>query len=397
MATAGRRASRSTRALEAQLATARSLDEICPDRYRGFVFPNRVREHRQSRGLYKLMALSNKLADIPYIRLSKIERGEVAARADELIRIADVLGVAPEDLLIDIDGPDFDIATWAEPFHDPRSWDIQDERNAVLLGAALRWQRNKDRSLTIARLDQEFGLPAVILSRLENAQKPLTRWNDATLASICRLFNTGDVEMLVARLAENYLLGELDPFVSTITDPATRSSRVRLKVAELRMDLQAAARDADAAPSKVGSPGKQVKSPALEKTARSGPAISSGDHRQLSVLGAPLQGGLIAREPTGAVVDAPPGAGPRAFALRVCRATLGAGLPPSAVVIADPDRSATLGSLAAIRCGDAYRIVSVTLDRSGTTMGYSIVPDIAVNIDDLDPGDIAGIIAAVYP
>lgn len=397
MATAGRRASRSTRALEAQLATARSLDEICPDRYRGFVFPNRVREHRQSRGLYKLMALSNQLADIPYIRLSKIERGEVAARADELIRIADVLGVAPEDLLIDMDAPDFDMAAWAEPFHDPRSWDVEDERNAVLAGAALRWQRNKDRSLTIARLDQEFGLPAVILSRLENAQKPLTRWNDATLASICRLFDARDVDTLVAQLAERYLLGELDPFVSTITDPATRSSRARLKVAELRMEFQAAASEADVAPATTGSPGKQTKNPAPEKTLRPGPAMTSRDHRLLPVLGAPLQGGLIGPDPTGAVIDVPPGAGPRAFALRVCRATLGAGLPPSAIVIADPDRAATVGSLAAIHCDDAYRIVSVTLDRSGATMGYSIVPDIAINIDDLDPADIAGIIAAVYP
>ncbi len=343
------------------------------------------------------MALSNQLADIPYIRLSKIERGEVAARADELIRIADVLGVAPEDLLIDMDAPDFDIAAWAEPFHDPRSWDIQDERNAVLVGAAVRWQRNKDRSLTIARLDQEFGLPAVILSRLENAQKPLTRWNDATLASICRLFDAGNVETLVAQLAERYLLGEFDPFVSTITDPATRSSRARLKAAELRMEFQAAADEADTAPATARSSGKRVKNPARETYPRSGPAISSLDHRLLPVLGAPLQGGLIAREPTGAVVDAPPGAGPRAFALRVCRATLGAGLPPSAIVIADPDRPPTLGSLAAIRCGDAYRIVSVTLDRSGATMGYSIVPDIAINIDDLAPGDIAGIIAAAYP
>jgi hypothetical protein len=53
--------------------------------------------------------------------------------------------------LIDIDASDFGISVWAEPFHDPRSWDSQDERNAMLLGAALRYQCNKDQSLTIAR------------------------------------------------------------------------------------------------------------------------------------------------------------------------------------------------------------------------------------------------------
>lgn len=56
-----------------------------------------------------------------------------------------------QDLLIDIDTPDFDISVWAEPFHDLHSSDSQNERNAVLLGAALRCQRNKDQKLTIAR------------------------------------------------------------------------------------------------------------------------------------------------------------------------------------------------------------------------------------------------------
>ncbi len=342
------------------------------------------------------MALSNQLADIPYIRLSKIERGEVSARADELIRIADALGIAPEHLLIDIDAPDFDIAAWADPFHDPRSWDVQDERNAVLLGAALRWQRNKDRSLTIARLDQEFGLPAVILSRLENAQKPLTRWNDATLASICRLFGVADTETLVAQLAERYLMGEFDTFVATITDPEARWSRTRNKIAELRLELRAAARESDD-PARQASALQQAKPQRVEHRPRSSDAPMSPEPRRLSVLGAPLQGGLIATEPTGAIVETPAGAGPRAFALRVCRATLGAGLPPSTIVIADPDRPATVGSLAAIRFGDAYRIMSVTLDRSGATTGYSVVPDMAVNIDELDAQDVAGIVAAVFP
>jgi hypothetical protein len=63
---------------------------IVPDRYRAFVFPNRVREQRRAHGLQKLMALGERLPDIPYIRLSKIERGEVVARADELIRAYEV-------------------------------------------------------------------------------------------------------------------------------------------------------------------------------------------------------------------------------------------------------------------------------------------------------------------
>jgi hypothetical protein len=51
---------------------------------------------------------------------------------------------------------------------------------------------------------------------------------------------------------------------------------------------------------------------------------------------------------------------------------LGAGLPPNAVVIVDPDRA-------------------------GTTMGYRVAPEMAVNIDELDAADVAADIGAVFP
>jgi hypothetical protein len=97
------------------------------------------------------------------------------------------------------------------------------------------------------------------------------------------------------------------------------------------------------------------------------------------------------------VVDAPHRAGARAFALRVCRATLGAGLPASAIVIADPDHRVTAGALAAVRSAEGYRIVSVTFDRTGATKGYSIAPDLELDLDALDPSDVIAIIAAVFP
>ena len=56
-------------------------------------FPTALREHRQHHGLHRLMALSNRLADVFYLRRSKIERGEVAARADEMVRIAGAHGI----------------------------------------------------------------------------------------------------------------------------------------------------------------------------------------------------------------------------------------------------------------------------------------------------------------
>ena len=97
------------------------------------------------------------------------------------------------------------------------------------------------------------------------------------------------------------------------------------------------------------------------------------------------------------MIDAPRLAGPRAFGLRVCRATLGAGLPASATVIVDPDRPPVVGGLAAIRVGDDYRLLTVACDRSGATMGYSVTPDIAIALDDLDPTLIHAVIAATFP
>ena len=90
-------------------------------------------------------------------------------------------------------------------------------------------------------------------------------------------------------------------------------------------------------------------------------------------------------------------AGPRAYALRVCRATLGAGLPSGAVVVVDPDRFPVAGSLAAIRSDDGHRLVTVTFDRTGATKGYSVMPDMEIALDDLDRADVHAVVAAIFP
>ncbi|WP_404367629.1 helix-turn-helix domain-containing protein [Sphingomonas sp. MMS24-J45] len=361
---------------------ASAPSEILLDPDRPFIFPNRVREQRRRHGLQKLMALSNLIADIPYIRLSKIERGEVVARADELVRIAGALGIAPETLLLDVDAPGFDIATWADPFRDLTAWNEADEREAVLLAAALRVRRSQDRALTIAVLDRDYGLPAVILSRIENAQKPLDRWNSATLASLCRVFQVEGVPALRAMIAAQYNRGELDGFVRTITDPDARLARSRERIAALKKALS-------------GLPENQI---TPSKAAHSGGApLATYRPRELRVHGTALAGGLIDFTASDEMVEAPTRAGPRAFALRVCRATLGAGLPAAAVVVVDPDRPAVAGGLAAIRVGKAYRLVTVTFDRNGATTGYSVSPDMEINLDTLDPADVAGVIGAIFP
>jgi len=357
---------------------------IVPDRYRAFVFPNRVREQRRAHGLQKLMALGECVPDIPYIRLSKIERGEVVARADELRQIARALDVAPADLLIDLADPAFDIAAWALPFQDTSAISPEEERFAIQLAAALRALRNADATLTIAALDKEFGLPPVILSRLENAHKTFDRWNAATVAAVCRVFGVADENALRAKVADQYRRGDLDAAIGRIVDPADRERRARERTAALSAELASVAKPA----------GRKA-------AARASRAVATAAHppepaHVLPVFGAPLADGLIAFTPTDAVVPAPRDAGPAAFALRVCRATLGPGLPASAVVVADPDRPVTAGGLAVVRGGDGYRIVTVTFDRWGARKGYSSTPDLELDLDICSPADVVAVIAAVF-
>ncbi|MFM9977351.1 MAG: helix-turn-helix domain-containing protein [Sphingomonadaceae bacterium] len=366
------------------------------DRYRAFVFPNRIREVRRARGFPKLMALSAHIPEIPYIRLSKIERGEVIARAGELEQIGKVLAVAPTDLLIDVTHPDFDIATWAQPFHDSRFPAEDEERFAVMMAAALRKVRAADASLTITALDKKFGLPPVILSRLENAYKTFDRWNPATVVAVCKVFGVADESALRKLVITLYRCGDLDRSIGTIADPSARIARTRHVNMALRAELASIQPSNNAAAARAvraKAPLPTVPEPAMPIV----PSMPSPEQRRdLRVLGSPLSGGLIAPTQTDASVTPPMTVGPRAFALRVCRATLGAGLPANAIVIVDPDRRPTAGSLAVVRYADGYRILTITFDRTGATKGYSVVPDFEADIDALDPADVHAVIAAIY-
>lgn len=371
-------------------AGAKDIETIEIDPFRAFVFPNRVREQRQRHGYPKLLALAAALPEIPYIRLSKIERGEVFARPDELRRIGWALGIQPVELLVDVADPSFDIAAWSGPFRDSEAAQTDEERFAVMLGAALRLRRTSDAKLSIAALERDYGVPPVILSRIENALKPLERWNEPTRAALCRIFDVDNEEALRELVVHRQKSGDLGPFLAAIVNPALRVSRTGQRVAELRASL---ASDDEGA----GSPGTSV--PNEIKHADVSPQDAALDYqprRMLPVYGSPLPGGLIALSSTGSVVEAPAAAGPSAFGLRVCRPTLGGGLPGHATVIVDPDRFPAAGGLGAILEGPGYRLVTVTLDREGRMKGYSVNPDIEVALDALDPKTVCAVVAGLF-
>lgn len=354
------------------------------DRHREFVFPNRVRELRRRRGFPKLLALANTLPDLPYIRLSKIERGEVVARAGELQAIAQALGVAPADLLVDIDDPAFDIARWAEPFQDDR-FDEAEELFAIKLAAAMKLRRASDRALTVAALERDYGIAPVILSRIENAAKPLDRWNASTVQAICRVLGVDNAVALRALVETRWRAGELDGVVDSIADPAARIAKTRARIAALRAELGAPVQAPPAPPAPSG-PVIPVAAP-----------LATAAVRLLAVKGAPLPGGLIDPTPqSGLEVEAPRSAGPRAFALRVCRPTLGPGLPGTGIVVADPDVWPFAGGLAVLREGDGYRLLSVVFDRNGAMRGISLNPDLDIALDERDPADLATVLSVVF-
>jgi len=353
------------------------------DPYRNIVFPNRIREHRAGHGHPKLLGFAARIPEIAYIRLSKIERGEVFARADELARIADAIGVGAEALLIDVDAPDFDMAAWALRFAEGGVSDDADEaRFAILLAAAVRRQREVVPHLTASAIDTQYGLAPVILSRIENAQKGLGRWSAEIVTALCRLFEVPDEAALRRRVEAMHADGALDRHLPDIADPERRRRRTSQRIAALAAELRR--------PPVELPPRPTAERPAAVPGAPLRP-------RLVPVHGAPASapGGILLL-PTGAAVEAPTIAGPRSFGVRIGRAVLGAGLPGHATVIVDPDRYPQAGGLALVRDGEVHRVVAVLLDRSGALIGHAAQPEYEVAIDTLASGDVAAVIAAQF-
>ena len=115
----------------------------------------------------------------------------------------------------------------------------------------------------------------------------------------------------------------------------------------------------------------------------------------MPVYGTPLNDGLVARHALECTVEAPQCAGPNAYGLRVCRSTLGLGLPATATVIVDPDRFPSAGGLAVVEEEEGLRLLAVTFDRHGRMMGYSESPNREIAIDGYDPTRIATVIGAI--
>lgn len=410
----------------ARKATSSPPREIEIDAWRSLVFPNEIRNFRKQRNIGSLLELAERIPDLTYIRLSKIERGEVFARATEMQAIAAALDVAPLDLLVDIDDPAFDIAAWAQPIVGHDHADPESDRLSVLIAAAVRARRAADDALTISVLEEDYGIAPVILSRIENAHKPFDRWNDDIRKALRRLFGAASDAALIEQVTALHANGSLDPILPLIANPHSRITKTRARTAALRKELTEADGSAvSAAPLSRARSGSvtartatmrppletavlerpvpvldaatpPVLPPAPTTASTASSAGASTTVRLVPVYGSPLPDGRLARTPTDALVEAPRGAGPRTYGLRIGRSTLGPGLPGRAILVVDPDRFPSAGGLAVIEQGEDLRVIAITFDRQGRTLGFSLNPDIEVTIDTIDPASIASVLSAVF-
>lgn len=423
---------------QARKATASGPEALKIDACRSLVFPNGIRKFRKQRNIGSLLELADQLPDITYIRLSKIERGEVFARAAEMRAVAVALHVDPLDLLVDIDDPDFDIEAWAEPILGNDRTDPEADRLAVMIAAALRARRAGDDSLTIATLEEEYGIAPVILSRIENAHKPFERWNDDIRAALRRLFGVTSDAALAETVVAAQARGELDPFLPLVANPELRIAKTRTRTSALREELSEATTPGKVSAAPVAK-ARNASRPAMETSVLERPvpvldeasrrpfplettgaakssaekkhagadrrtanasatamSTSTASVRLVPVFGSPLPSGLLARTATEAQIEAPRSAGPRAYGLRIGRSTLGAGLPGRAVLVVDPDRFPSAGGLAVIEQDEGLRVIAITFDRQGHTLGFSLNPEFEVALDDIDPARIATVLSAVF-
>lgn len=346
--------------------------------------------------------MSEKLTSLTYIRLSRIERGEVVARAAELQDVARVLDTAAVDLLVDVDAADFDIAEWVNRYVGTVPVNPEADSFSALIAAAVRCRRLNDPSLTIATLDSEYGIAPVILSRIENAQRPYNRLNDKVRAGLRMLLDAEDDAHLLRIVLADHVDGKFEAVLPSIVSPQVRMDKSRARISALRRQL-AGAEGALVARREalVLADGALADGVVSDGVLGDAPVGASAPRREglrmIPVLGAPLPDGLIAAQDTGLKIEAPASAGPRAYGLRLLRPTLGIGLPGRATLIIDPDRFPTAGDLAVIRSDDqAMRVVSTSMDREGRTIGFSQVPAFEIRISDLDPDRVAGVIAAIF-
>jgi len=184
---------------------------------RSTVFPNKLRDLRRKAGYETLVDFIREtgLEEINYIRLAKIERGQIFPRPDEVVALAKLLNVEPMSLFIDTVEKDFDRESWARDHTEASLTYRGGTREDMKIGAALRIRR-RELGLSTTDLKKKFGIPAATASRIENAERPFHRWPDKIRRSAARMMGGTSMRDIARSVTAYEQEGRLDAMMAEL-------------------------------------------------------------------------------------------------------------------------------------------------------------------------------------
>ena len=330
---------------------------------RSVVFPNRIRKMRKADGYRTLQAfLDVRLLNLTYDRLAKIERGEVVPAADELKEIARALETDVGRLLVDQNDPMFDRERWAREHIESRLAHRGGGIEAMKLGAALRVRRQ---SLGHATTDMKaFGLSAATVSRIENADRPIQRWDAATQQAIARVFGVDgprEVSRVRQFVDKMYRTGQLDETLRSLFSAEAIRERNDRRMRSLLTQLD----------------DPEAKDILVRMDSRLTPVLT----------GEAGEDGLMEMRYSGRLTALPENAPRASIAVEVVSEPLGPGLPSGWILIAGPAASIEDGDVVVVLFdnGRTGRILAVR-DTGDSFEGFSIRPRFTMALDELPPG-----------
>ena len=357
-------------------AAARRRDEVLLEEngiVRSTVFPNAVRDVRVSKGFETLRSLDESgRMDLTDTRLGKIERGEIFPTADEMRSISRALGVQVGTLLLDVNEPGFDREAWARDHIEAKLANRGGGIEAMRLGAAVRVSRiAMGRSTT--DMKDDFGLPAATVSRIENADRPIERWDAGTQRGIAKVLRVRGTAAVKRRVAEMHASGDLDVMLHDLFSQEAIDQRNARRLRALLSDLSG------------------------RKAARMLQHLEANDNSMVVLTGSSDASGTFCVAPSDRKVPLPDGVARGSLAVEMADPVLGPGLPRGTVVVLDPEQAPVDGDVAAIvsRSGDRIRLVSVS-GSDGTLLGFSVAFDEQVDLLSLPQGSrLMRMVAAV--
>lgn len=331
------------------------------------IFPNNLREIRRKKGYESLQDFTAAFdfGKLTYTRVAKIERGQVIPRSSEVIDLAKALKVDPIELFIDFTDDSFDSEQWARENVEAKLKFRGGDRDDMRIGAAMRLRRLSLKLSTTA-LDR-FGMPSATASRIENAERPIERWDLRTHKSMYRLFGARSMKSVLAMVDEYDEAGKLAPMMYELFSLESLELRQNSQVAGLLKDIPGKkARDLQA---KLQQKVEESKSRAGSQDAKAALRIAENatDDRDVFELGQSAEALVVYEgETVSGVTRLSPSkdkverkSGKACFAMRLDKSVLGLGLPANAMLVFEEIERADIedGMVIALINGFSARVV----------------------------------------